>query len=774
MISAQKSIIGYVYDENSRPYSGANVMLDGNTGVVSDTSGKFVFEDLEVESFDLIVSAVGYKEERINGVVGSESEDIYVMLTPSIEQLDQVTIVGDLAEQVRRSESLSVQKVSKTFLRESVESNLVQTLNKIPGVNTMDVGTGVSKPMIRGLGHYRVVVAQNGVKQEGQQWSNHQGVSIDQHTVGDVEIIKGPASLVYGSDAIGGVINTLPARVPRNSGLSGELNLVGKTNSHWLGASGDVAWRSGDIYVQGALTINSFGDFIIPQVDSFLLPAPASASEASHKVVLGNQLYNTAGRENAVSLVSGIVKPWGRSYFEMSYHGTKTGFFDWQGMKNDSIRGLHQISRRDLKLPFQQVDNISVNHHTKRYFGEDNIEVSLGYQNNHTREFGNLSDRTGNRKEALNKYREKDNLELSLKQHTYSANVFYTRKRSEKMEWKFGSSSQFQFNDKDGYNHILPRYRRYGTGLFITNRYAPSKRWIINSGVRADVTYIDMEEALNPDPDFGQAIFNKELKKTYPGTAFSLGVNYLPSKQTIWKVNVGKSYRVPSVYELGAYGLHRHGGRFEKGDINNNSEVSWQLDMAVEQTWKNLSVQLSPFVNYFTNYLYLTPTPELRPEGQVFLYEQTQAMLWGGEAFVQYQHGKSWSIQSGLEYVYAVNLDLRRALPFTPPLSVKTEASYHPKDTDLLSENKLSLELVSVGAQNYTVPNELNTPGYHSLNFTGMTEVQIGKQEIHLMLKVQNILNSTYYNHTGFYRRLRIPEAGRDIQLFIGIPINED
>lgn len=771
----QKTTIrGYITDENNFPYEGASVILNrGEFGTISNVKGSFLFENLPAKEYEIAVTAVGYKKETIVFNADTLRNDLNFKLFPSIQELREVKVSAGIGDKMKKTESIPVQFIGAEFLNEAKASNLMQTLNSIPGIGSMDIGTGISKPMIRGMGYYRVVVAQNGIKHEGQQWSNHHGISIDQQSVNQVEIVKGPASLQYGSDAIGGVINISSVHIPAENGFEGELSFTGKTNTRWSGASADVAFRKGDFYSDIAVTHNGYGDFIIPVTDSFLLPAPVSSSEASHKVKLGNRIYNTAGKEQAVSLTTGIVKGWGNSYIEFSYYSNKTGFFDWQGLQQDSLRKLHSGKARDLNLPWQKIDNYSVYHFTNRYFNNDKLEIAFGYQANISSEYSYLSDRTGNRTNDLNHFRDLGNLELKLNLQAFSGNAFYTVNRLEKQKIKIGINTQYQLHKNDGYSHILPEYYRLSSGFFVTYQYRFTEKWILNSGIRFDYNIFEMNESLNPDPEYGDPVFNPSFRKTYPGSALSLGVNFLPGDNTIFKVNIGKSYRMPSAYELGAYGLHRHEGRFEKGDINNRPEQAWQLDLGFEQKWRWLKLSVSPFINYFTNYLFLNPTPTLRAEGQVYEYRQTRAMLAGGETSVDYLFLDKLNITLGAEYVYAVNLDLQTALPFTPPFNLQTGISYLFKDNRTFTKSKTGIELVSAARQKYTVPNELTTPGYNSLNLLAATEMRIGARHISLMFKVKNLLDNKYYNHISFYRRLRIPEPGRDLQLFVSIPFND-
>lgn len=764
-------VSGTVTDmETSKPIEGATIMiLEGKFGGITNKQGKFniYFEEGE---YELRISALGYKPETRTIVVDTIGLVLNIALLPATEELEEVMVSASKQEQLKKVESISIQLIEEEFFKESMAGDLMQSLQNIPGVNAMNTGTGLSKPMIRGMSYYRVVMAQNGIKQEGQQWSNHHGISIDENALGHVEIIKGPASLQYGSDAIGGVINVLPPHVPLSSGMNGQVTIIAKTNTNWLGSSLNISGRKGDFYSLISLAYNNYTDFKVPDTEFFLTPSATTSEYSSHQVPLSGTVVNTAGSNKTSTAIVGIIKPWGNSYFEISYVGNSTGFFDWQGLQNDSLRKIQQEHKRDLNLPWQNVDNVSINQFTNRFIGENKLEIALGFQNNISKEYGYLDDRTGNRYEELVKYRSLNNLDLQLKLRVYSAHLFYTINSRKKQTWKIGWNSQLQNQKTDGYNHILPEYNRYSAGMFLIYKYKLSKKWIVNSGARFDINSYSIDQSLNPDPEFGDSIFNNSLRKTYNGTAFSGGINFIPNKTTTFKINMGKSYRIPSVYELSAYGLHRHGGRFEKGNEDNKPEQAVQIDLGIEKKWKYVQVSLSPFANYFLNYLYLTPTSTLRPEGQIYQYNQTHALLWGGEMSMTWQLWKPLEIKVGAEYVYAVNLDETSALPFTPPLNSTTEIQYSFKDLAMMKSSSLGIQAIACAPQNFTVPNELSTPGYICLNMKAKTTFDIGKTSIKIVLKANNLLNSKYYNHISFYRKLRIPEQSRNIQIGISAP----
>lgn len=758
-----KDITGFIINENGEGYKGANIVLSKNLqGTVSDKNGEFIFENISILHSELIISAVGYKNITIPLRTDTLAHPIVINLTPQIEELKEIKVKAKRNEKLQKEESISIQLVEEEFLKEAKAATLMQTLKTIPGVNSMDIGSGISKPMIRGMGFYRVVVAQNGIKVEGQQWSNHHGLAIDQQAVNHVEIIKGPASLQYGSDAIGGVINILPPHVPLKGGFNGDLSLVAKSNTQWLGGSTNITWRNGDFYTNCTFSHNNYGDFLVNQTDSFLSPSSIVINEyASHKIYLGNQVHNTAGYDNAASAVLGIVKPWGNSYLEVNAMGSKYGFFDWEGLRSKEKYDMHNTSVHDIRLPNQQVHNFALHHFTNIFHNENKLELAIGYQNNQSNEVSFFE----------------DSVDIGLLLETFTGNVVYRIKNQERQQFKLGANFQFQKHDKYGIKHILPKYNKLAVGGFLAHKFKPSEKWVINSGARLDLSSVNMEESLNKvgGNSFYDSIFNPEFQKIFPSWALSFGVNYLPSNRQVFKVNIGRSYRTPSLYELGAYGLHRHEGRFEKGNVDNNPESAWQFDLGFEQKWKAIKFLMSPFVTYFTNYLFLTPTPDYAPGlGQIYEYTQSKTFMSGGEVSLKAIPQRFVEARLGAEYVYAVNLKENSALPFTPPFNAQTEIIYIIKDNDVFKKSKIGMEWVSVAPQKYTVPNELSTPGYNLVNLKVQSDIKIGKQSLSLLFKVRNMFNTKYYNHISFYRRMRIPEPSRDFQVFVTYPFGKN
>jgi iron complex outermembrane recepter protein len=262
------------------------------------------------------------------------------------------------------------------------------------------------------------------------------------------------------------------------------------------------------------------------------------------------------------------------------------------------------------------------------------------------------------------------------------------------------------------------------------------------------------------------------MNPAYPGVSFSGGLVYSDNKHIILKFHIGKSYRTPAVYELASYGIHRHNLRFEKGNASLKPEEAYQADIVAEYKAGKTFVSVSPFITYFTNYIYLTPTPDFALgtfTGQFYEYRQNRSIQYGTEIQFQKELPENLNAACSFEFVYALNADTRHALPYTPPISVVPELFYLHKERSF----RIGFEAVVVSAQNLTAINESPTPGYVIYNLKGGRTFFAGKQEVTVLLSVQNITNKKYLNHLSYYRRLQIPEPGRNIQLSLRVPFKK-
>lgn len=727
-------------------------------------------ENYEVKSDTLhvYIDAPGY--QRVDSVIyiDSQTELVMINIQSRVYHLSQIDVLGKPVPKTGIAHEGKQIEVTTSFLESQRDLSLMQTLSRLPGVQRSNVSSGLSQPMIRGMGFYRVVVAENDLKYEGQQWSSHHGLSIDQYDVDRVEIIKGAASLKYGTDAIGGVINIKHSHIPERDTIFGHNTLFLRSNTGWLGTTNRLSFRKGRFFLTGTVSYSNFGDFRVPDTDEFLYPAPASFSPIStHAYPLGETISNTAGREGAFSVLTGMVFSSVETSLSVKYHQIRNGFFDWQGMQNASIREGHFQSTRDINFPFQFIRNLSVQSHTKVEVGSNDVFVlSFGYQRNNTSEHDRLLDRTGNRSSDLMRFTARDHLDLSLLIDNFTSLISYDKNISYRERLSVGISGQSIFHNTDGFSHILPEYRRHSIGAFFIHQYDLNDVWSVSSGLRLDANQLRIDPTLSFEPSEPESFYNQAIHQDIWAPAISLGFSYTPSPDQRYSIDLSRSYRVPSVYELSAFGLHRHEGRFEQGNADNEQEISYQIDLSADIKLKRFKVLVQPFINYFTNYLYLQPTPYLSQFGQVFEYNQSAALFTGSEVAVEYS-GRQFQSSLGFEYVYAVNTDVLSYIPFTPPGRFIHQMAYQPGFIRFLNSPNITLVNHFILSQSAVVVNELVTPGGFFTEFRFSAGMKAFGRAFEIGLSIINLFNHRYFDHVSFYRRVRIPEPGRDVQLTV-------
>lgn len=246
---------------------------------------------------------------------------------------------------------------------------------------------------------------------------------------------------------------------------------------------------------------------------------------------------------------------------------------------------------------------------------------------------------------------------------------------------------------------------------------------------------------------------------------------WTPTSSQMMKVNVGRSFRLPGANELASNGVHHGTFRHEQGDANLRSEQGWQLDASYHFQRNGFSFSVSPFVNYFENYIFLRPTGEwsvLPHAGQIYRYSEAKALFAGTEAAMELDFMRHFNYRISGEYVYTYNCDEHIPLSFSPPLGMRNTLTWQKKRVMLYAEWQM------IASQNRVDRNEDRTPGANLFHLGGSLNIPMGRMgDIEVTLSAQNIFNRRYYNHLSFYRKVEIPEPGRNFQLLIKIPFKK-
>ena len=772
---------GRVVDENNKALSGASVLLyPVNKGTVTTIKGKFVIDNLQKGSYIIDISFVGYKT-LVDTILISKNQSYNAQLEVANLSLQEVVVTDNYAENRKKEEALNIEIVNDTYLKQNLGGSLMSSLERLPGVTTIDIGSGQSKPVIRGLGFNRVVVVENNIKHEAQQWGADHGLEIDQYAVDNVEVIKGPASLMYGSDAIGGVISMENRKLPANNTFGGTIDLTGKTNNDLLGTSISLYARKNRFFANVRGTYMDYGDYKVPtdSVDIY------SYRAALHN----NHLRNTAGNEKNLHVTLGIIENGFQSKFFVSTVNSKSGFFaNAHGLEPRNVdTELHDKSNRDVNYPYQNVNHFKVVNSSHYNWQRSKLEFDLGFQRNFRQEWSQYVSHGYMPPVFPDTLNFDPDLERQFEKYVYSGNIKFSHQLNDKTEVVAGINGEYQDNQIDGRGFIIPAYQQFRLGGFVFARHRFSDKSAIQLGLRYDYGKIETSEYYDwfPSPvvENGDTTFQYlqragNINRSFSNFTWSAGYNYNSEHWSV-KANLGKSFRMPIAKELAANGVNYHRFSYEVGDPDLSPEISYQLDLGVEYHSKRFAIGTTPFLNYFTNYIYLNPTSEfdrLYGNGnQVFYYTESEVLRYGGEIHAHYEVLQDLQLGIIGEYVYSEQLSGEKkgfTLPFSPPASAIFNVKYQKRELRFIENAYASFDYRITAPQNDIVPPEETTDGYQVINLGFGGEIQLKNQKVNISMQVQNLLNTKYFNHTSYYRLINVPEPGRNFIMNVSIPIS--
>ena len=691
---------------------------------------------------------------------------------PKLYELNEFILL-DQSRQLRSEESNSIEIIKQEFIRENRGGSLMKSLERMPGVSLIGIGSGAAKPLIRGLGFNQVMVVENGIKHEGQQWGADHGLEVDQFAADQIMIIKGPASFKYGSDAIAGVIDIREKLPPSQDGLGGSIEISTRSNNAWYGGSATLFARRNNWFAEGRLTVADYGDFKVPADSVFVYDFGVALHDS--------RVRNSAGKElNFLGRVGYLGKRF-RNTLSASSVNTKAGFFaNAHGLEPRQVdTELHDQSSRDILLPFQEVRHSKLVNKSSYAVGKHFFQLDLGYQRNDRKEWSQYVNHGYMPATFPTEMHSSSDLERAFDKEVVSLNL-KDELLLERHEVSFGASSEYQHNDIGGWGFLIPAFQQYSYGFYAIDKFTLNPLWRLTAALRYDHSKIHVEEYQDWFPSVENASLASESDYLYRAEEFdrkfnsmvwSIGFNFTPG-DLILKGNLGTSYRMPIAKELAANGVNYHYFRYERGNAALDPEQSLQLDLGVELKKEKWLLSFSPFINYFSNFIYLNPTAELDilygAGNQVFNYTQAEVLRYGAELSVMHQLTDKLSFEFIGEYVYSEQKSGTKSgytLPFSPPPSGILNATYKPNDKGVFSNSYMALDFRMTAEQSNIVPPEKITPGYRLVNLRTGSSISAFGQQIQVNAQVNNLFDTHYLNHTSFYRLINLPEAGRNITL---------
>ncbi|TZF85769.1 TonB-dependent receptor (plasmid) [Pedobacter sp. BS3] len=729
---------------------GATIALpDLKRSATTNADGEFHLANLPAKGRYLVeVSYIGYK--NYTQVIDlSAISDLTFALQPTAIETKEVVITGTLVSGSNKKSSISATTLGRSQLLQP-STNLIDALAKVPGVSQISTGLAISKPVIRGLSYNRVITLDDGVKQQGQQWGDEHGIEIDQFKAERVEVLRGAASLMYGSDALGGVINLLEPLTAPEGQVKGEFISNYSTNN--------------------GLTANSL--MLTGNENGFVWRARGSYKNAySFKTPTG-YFPNSGYNETDLSGMIGLNKRWGYSHLNFSSFKNNIGFYEPEFNANGDFVNedgdlftSSEFKSRNLEYPRQDIRHYKVALNNNFIIGSGNLKVDLGYQKNQRRELEDGPDPS-----------------LFFDMNTYSADLKYYLPQSNGWQPVFGLSGDAAHSVNKGEEVLVPNYDTYGVGVFA---YA-KKTWTastFNAGLRYDFRSNEGHQLFAD----GDEVF-APFKNTFSNISGALGFTHQFTDEWNFKANAGSAFRSPNPAELGSNGVHEGTFRYEIGDPNLKPERSYQVDAELDYEGKIISASLSVYNNYVHNYIYASHNGEFRDvtdeDGNtdnypVYRYGQANANLYGTEASFIIHPVPFIHFENTFGYTHAQNTSFDKPLPFIPAGNLRNELRFEPKLKNL-SDSYIFVGINSAFKQT-RVDDVFETPtsGYTLLNAGIGTTFKLGKQPVRLSVSGNNLLDKKYYDALSRLKPGRLDQSdptlgvynpGRNITFGIYLP----
>ena len=780
---------GTITDTAGQPLSGAIIELpDLHTGAAADNNGNYEIKDLPQGNYLVSVKLISFATVT-KKVQITANTTFNIKLSESVLEQQEVIVTGNSHATEQRRSTTPIQSLSIKALQETASTNIIDAVTKMPGISQVTTGPAVSKPVIRGLGYNRIITLNDGVRQEGQQWGDEHGIEIDDYNVASVEVLKGPASLAYGSDGLAGVINIRSAEPLPAGTIRGKISANYQSNNGLAALNAQLAGNQHGISWQAYVTQKEAHDY---------------------KNSYDGYVFNTRFKNTDYGASIGINKHWGSSkllFTSFDQHlgiaegdrDSATGQFI-KAINNNGVADEALVTDADGKSykeasPRQHIQHTKLAWLNNFYLNDGGrIGITIGGQQNLRKEYGDVV------------HPDDPGLSLQLRTLTYDARYIFPTNKG----WQVsaGINGMEQQNSNKGVEFLVPDYKLFDIGGFVIV-HKEMGDWNFSGGLRVDTRSLKTDNLfidstgnrVGSEVQGSNRLFNA-FNKAFTSPSGSIGASYAVNKKVTLKLNFSSGYRAPNIAELSANGVHEGTIRYEYGNTALKAENSFQGDLGAEYSSEHIFISAAIFYNYIHNYTFLQklqdvngadsiPTTNNADGYAAYGYTQTAATLYGGELYLDFHpHPFDWlHLENTISYVRGITSsanDSMKYLPNMPPARWLIALRATKKSLgSTLKNTYFKVELDNYAAQNdiYSAyETETASPGYSLLNASiGFDVAHKSKTLFSVVLSGQNLLDKSYQNHLSRLRyadenyvtgRQGIWNMGRNFSVLVNVPLS--
>ncbi|HUB60474.1 MAG TPA: TonB-dependent receptor plug domain-containing protein [Puia sp.] len=742
------------------PFSAVTVYLPAiDRHVTPDGNGHFSVDSLCRGPLRVVISYIGYRTIDttlpFNGKLG------YTFRL--IGQTQELTGVIVTALKLKKSELNVV--VADTLggkaLQEVRGLSLGESLKSVAGVNSLQTGPSISKPIIHGVYSNRILIMNNGVRQEGQNWGNDHAPEIDPFIATKLTVIKGAASIRYGSDAIGGVVLVDPKDMPDHPGvLDGEVNLVGMTNGRIGAASGMVEGSAGKGALQGLSwrlqgTLKQAGNARAPNYylgNTGYVESDYSATVQYNKGPFSGQVYYSDFNTKIGVATASVVGSEADLYQAFA-----------RSIPSDSAHFTYDIAR-----PYQTVDHKLVKTSASLDLGGGGkLEGVYAWQRDVRKEYD--ADLSYNSQDS-----NVSNIpDLDFELNTQTVDLIWEHppiagKINGSLGVNFITHGNYQAGT--GYQELIPNFVDYGGGLFAIEKYETG-RWLFEGGVRYDYRWL---QAHFRDPTYPTIILNPMYQ--WQNNTVNAGVQYKISGRLSMLYNFGTAWRPPQVIELFADGIHQSAASWEFGDSSLTLEKAYNNNLGFTYSTSKFVAEIGSYVNYFHHYIYLKPDLSVVQTATgaypAFSYTQVNALFEGADLSVTYNFAPHFSLISKSSLVRAHNLTIHNWLVFIPADRTDNSIRYTWDSIGRVHNVHVGIDNLAVARQSRVPPNSdyvAPPAGYDLWALDAGCSLPFFKKGMDVNLAVTNLTNVSYRDYLNRFRYY-MDDLGRNVVLRLRVP----
>jgi iron complex outermembrane receptor protein len=703
-------------------------------GAVSSVKGNYKITDLCEGTYTIVVKHVGCKPISESVTVTKNTKHNFYP-----EHHSEELIEFALQEEGYQEEhSVAKKELSGKELNQSRGKSLGESLKSITGVTTLNTGNSISKPVIHGLHSDRVLVLNNGIRQEGQQWGNEHAPEIDPYIADKLSVIKGADGIRYGANAIAGVVLVEPKALRDTAGVNGELNLGGASNGRLgvtsamlegnIGKLDGLSWR-----LQG--TLKKLGNVSTP--DYFLKNTGLEEYNFSWALGYNKELYGVELFYSQFNTDIGI--------FSAAHIGNLT---DLQ-RAIDADEPLESAAfTYEINRPFQHIEHELFKAKAfLKTWDVGRIDFIFARQYNLREEYDKHLPRNDSLA-ALNLP------ELQFEITTHIAEVAWRQNRNHAFNTQIGVSTISQANTLEG-REFIPAFEKYSTGVFLIEKWrSENLKFELETGVRYDYVFQQIYKWNNWIREYETYTY------TYNNLSGSLGGIFRPTESFSARINFGMAWRPPNVSELFSDGLHHGAAAVEYGDTNLVAERAYNTIAAIDYSHNKIVIQLEGYHNRINNFIYLKPTlpATLTIKGAfpTFNYTQVDAALTGFDFSTKYEFAKNMSWIGKTSFLWAYNLTEKEWLVGMPANRFKNSLEYKLADIGRVKEPYIEVGLESVLEQNLVPENSdylVPPAGYNLMSLgLGFSIPTYRKQKLVMDFTINNLLNTVYRDYLNRFR----------------------